>query len=103
MRFGRYAELEDIADKLIKDSLKGVTSHEAKSDILTPWKQAERLRREVYTQQGFPDASVRKGMFNRVANKGNPSLNSRDGLARSNRMTSSLSTFVQEHGAPPPE
>lgn len=103
MRYGRYSPLEDEADRLIKESLKGVTSHEAKSDILTPWKQAERLRREVYVQQGFPDVSVRKGMFNRVANKGNPSLNSRDGLARSNRTSSATSIYIAEHGSPPPE
>ena len=98
MKYGRHAPLEDAADKLIKDSLAGVFSHKEKSDILTPWKQADRLRREVYTAVGFPDASVRKGMFHRVANATRPDLNSRDGLARSNRVSSSLAAHVEESG-----
>ncbi len=99
--FGVFHPLEDEADRLIKESLQGVTSHKAKSDILTPWKEAERHRREVYTQQGFPDESVRKGMFGRVANRVRPDLNSRDGLARANRFSSSLASFVDEHGVEP--
>lgn len=48
MHFGRHAALEDAADALIKESLKGVYSHSAKSDILTPWKDQDRHRREIY-------------------------------------------------------
>jgi hypothetical protein len=98
MRFGTHRALEDAADALIKESLKGVFSHKEKSDILTPWKAADRLRREVYTNVGVPDAAVRKGMFHRVANRTRPDLNSRDGLARSNRISSSLTTHIEEHG-----
>lgn len=101
MKYGVSKPLEEEADRLIKQSLVGVFSHKAKSDILTPWKQQDRLRREVYTSSGTPDASVRKGMFHRVANKSRPDMNSRDGLARSNRISSSLTTHVVEHGAPP--
>lgn len=93
--------LEDAADALIKESLKGVFSHKEKSDILTPWKSSDRHRREVYVSVGFPDASVRKGMFHRVANRSRPDLNSRDGLARSNRISSSLTTHIEEHGSAP--
>ena len=57
MHFGRHVALEEAADALIKKSLEGVFSHQAKSDILTPWKDADRHRREVYTAVGFPDAS----------------------------------------------
>ena len=103
MRYGRNPALEDAADALIKESLKGVFSHKEKSDILTPWKEADRHRREVYTSVGFPDAAVRKGMFHRVANRTRPDLNSRDGLARSNRISSSLTTHVEEYGGPPSE
>ena len=84
MRYGTNRELEEQADALIKESLQGVTSHREKSDILTPWKWADRHRREVYTSSGTPDESIRKGMFGRVANRGRPDLNSRDGLARTN-------------------
>jgi hypothetical protein len=101
MHFGVHRTLEDEADRLIKQSLAGVTSHKAKSDILTPWKDAERHRREVYTQAGVPDEAVRKGMFGRVANRSRPDLNSRDGLARANRFSSSLASFVDEHGVEP--
>jgi hypothetical protein len=97
IHYGRHAMLEDEADRLIKASLSGVTKQ---ADILTPWKQQERLRREVYTQQGFPDESVRKGMFGRVANRSRPDLNSRDGRARNNRMSTGLSTHIQEYGGP---
>jgi len=82
MRYGVYRTLEDQANALIRDSLQGVTSHKEKSDILTPWKDADRHRREVYTSQGVPDESIRKGMFGRVLNRARPDLNSRDGLAR---------------------
>jgi len=85
MRYGTNKALEEQADALIKESLQGVTSHKEKSDILTPWKWADRHRREVYTAQGTPDESIRKGMFHRVANRARPDLNSRDGLARANR------------------
>ncbi len=98
MHFGRHAALEDAADALIKESLKGVYSHSAKSDILTPWKDQDRHRREIYTSVGTPDASVRRGMFHRAANPTRPDLNSRDGLARSNRISSSLAHHVEEHG-----
>lgn len=81
MHYGRHVLLEEEADRLLKASLAGVTSHKAKSDILTPWKEGERRRREVYTAAGFPDVASRSGMFHRVANRGRPDLNSRDGLA----------------------
>ena len=98
MHYGRHSPLEDAADALIKESLKGVFSHREKSDILTPWKDADRHRREVYTAVGFPDASVRSGMFHRVANPTRPDLNSRDGIARANRGSSSLAAHVEENG-----
>jgi len=82
LRSGVHAVLEAEADRLIRESLIGVTSHSAKSDVLTAWKTAERYRREVYVSEGVPDASMRQGMFHRVLNRARPDLNSRDGLAR---------------------
>jgi hypothetical protein len=80
LRRGIDATLEAEADRLIKESLKGVTKHSEKSDLLTPWKQAERYRREVYPRSGVAD-STRRGNFNRVINPGRPDLNSREGTA----------------------
>lgn len=97
MKFGIHVSLEEAADALIKESLNGVFSHKAKSDILTPWKWADRHRREIYTSVGFPDASVRSGMFHRVANKTRPDLNSRDGISRANRGSSSISSHAEEN------
>ena len=99
IHYGTHRHLEEEANRLLKESLKGVTSHKAKSDLLTPWKEAERHRREVYVQSGAPDVATRKGMFHRIANKGRPDLNSRDGLARSNRVgTGGLQAFIDENG-----
>lgn len=78
MRFGVSLRLEDAATKMIGDSLKGVKSHSAKRDILTPWKEQDRRNREVYTGSGVADASLRKGMFRRSANLRYPHLNARD-------------------------
>lgn len=105
LRSGIHAALEAEADRLLRESLVGVTSHTAKSDILTAWKTAERYRREVYVADGIPDASVRQGMFHRALNRVRPDLNSRDGLAKyrdgvvSTRGsgTDSLGLFVQNN------
>lgn len=106
MRFGVHKPLEEIADALLADSLRGVTSQEAKSDILTPWKERDRRRREVYTGVGYPDPSIRSGMYHRRSNPGSPHLNSRDGVAQvlarrtvaeSPFPRSSLADFVAQH------
>lgn len=100
LRRGVHRPLEEEANRLIRESLKGVTKYSEKSDILTPWKEAERHRREVYPASGVPDAALRKGMFHRRANPARPELNSRDGLARSrgSGIGGSLATWVQETG-----
>lgn len=82
LRSGRCDELEALADEMLRRSLAGVTKYSDKSDILTPWKQTMRQRREVLTSSGFPDASIRKGMYRRAANPVKLELNSRDGIAR---------------------
>ena len=81
-----------------------MTSHAAKSDVLTAWKEQDRRSHEVYVSEGVPDPAVRRGMFHRALNPTRPELNSRDGHARA-RMNqasslgfSSLGAFVDEHG-----
>lgn len=107
LRRGVHRPLEDEADRIIRESLKGVTKHSDKADILTPWKEAERYRREVYVSSGSPDPAARQGMFHRCTNAARPDLNSRDGIAGALRnqprettnhgSTSSLARFVAEH------
>lgn len=101
IRRGIHRPLEDEANRLIRESLQGVTKHSAKSDILTPWKEADRHRREVYTRDGTPDSATRRGMFHRALNPAYPELNSRDGIARARHGAGSLSSFIAEHGESP--
>ena len=99
MRYGVHRPLEDEGTRLIRESLVGVTKHSEKADILTPWKEAERRRREIMVKEGAPDPATRKGVFHRVANPQRPELNSRDGIARARtRGSQALATFVAEHG-----
>ena len=81
-RYGVYTPLEDEADRLIYDSIKHITSHEAKKDILTRWKQADRWSKEVYSAEGVVDPATRRGMYHRALNRVQTELNSRDGVAR---------------------
>jgi hypothetical protein len=104
MHHGTNRILEEEADRIIKESLKGVTRYSDKADILTPWKQKSRARREILTSSGFPEPALRQGMFNRRHNPARPDLNSRDGIAQARgRGLERLQTFVAEYGAPPEE
>jgi hypothetical protein len=80
LHFGVHQQLEDAATELIRKSLEGVTSMSAKSDILTPWKEQDRRRREVYTAEGVPDGALRRGMYHRAWNSTHRHLNSMDGV-----------------------
>jgi hypothetical protein len=82
---GIDATLEAVANELLRESLKDVHSHTAKSDILTPWKEQMRREREVLVSSGVPDASWRQGLYHRAHNPTRPDLNSRDGIARARR------------------
>ena len=98
LRYGTCKELEAVADELIRVSLEGVTSREAKSDILTPWKQQDRWDHEVYTGAGFADPAVRRGQFTRTWNSKYPHLNSRDGYYPVRRTQDGLDTYTGEEG-----
>ena len=91
VRRGVHAALEAAADALIKESLKDVTRHADKSDILTPWKQQERLKREVMVPSGVPDPAVRSGVFHRALNPRDGHLNSRLGQVRGKRVSATYS------------
>lgn len=101
VRRGVHAPLEAEADRMIRESLRGVTKHSEKADILTPWKEQERYRREVYVVSGVPDPAIRRGSFHRAANPTRPELNSRDGISRprqSTGTTGSLASHVENDG-----
>jgi len=75
---------------MILDSLEGVTSRDAKSDILTPWKEKHRKLHEILTRSGAPvDPSVMRGQFTKAYNPDKPHLNSREGPTRAPKMSSS--------------
>lgn len=89
---GVHEALEAEADRLLHESLRGVTSHSAKSDILTTWKEWSRRNREVYmVREGLhdhdpprawdvipfgPDRAIRRGFYWRSINPGMLHLNS---------------------------
>jgi hypothetical protein len=98
LRYGTCRELEQQADDLIAESLRGVTSREAKSDILTPWKEQDRHDHEVYPATGFADPAVRRGLFGRAWNSKYPHLNSRDGYYPVRRAQDGLDTFTGDDG-----
>lgn len=82
VRYGTNLVLEEEANEIIFGHLRGISSREEKSDILTPWKEKNRLSKEVYNVTGFPQPSIRNGMFHRTLNRARPWLNSRDGIAQ---------------------
>ena len=76
IRRGVHKELEEMADSLIFAVTSKTTKHSEKSDVLTPWKEIDRRKREVYTSEGTPDGSLRKGIFGRSLNPAAHHLNS---------------------------
>ena len=93
---GIHPTLEEAANQLIFGSLKGVTSQAAKSDILTPWKEADRRNREVFSSDGTVDPATRRGIYHRVANPAYPHLNSRDGYAPPQKEKTRMYTGEEE-------
>jgi|JI10StandDraft_1071094.scaffolds.fasta_scaffold22167_10 hypothetical protein len=101
LRYGVAKALEEEANAILADSLRTARAPE-KMDILTPWKEQQRRRREIFVASGVPDPATRLGMFHRRTNPTRPHLNSRDGvtpprMGESHRPESSLSSFVHEN------
>lgn len=82
IKYGTHLILEEAANEILFGHLRTITSREEKADVLTPWKEKNRISHEVYNVTGVPIPHVRNGMFHRVLNRSKPYLNSRDGLAR---------------------
>lgn len=96
LRHGVAPHLEAEADRLIKESLAGVTRYSDKSDVLTPWKDQMRHRREVYNIHGVAEPQLRRGIFGRALNPDSPHLNSIDaaGAVRKRGFRDSLGDFM---------
>lgn len=77
MHFGVHTELEEAADELLRQQVAALPRSQ-KMDLLTPWKERDRLSREVYNSEGIPDPALRRGMFHRAWNPQHTHLNSRD-------------------------
>lgn len=102
LRHGIAPHLEAEADRLIKESLAGVTRYRDKDDILTPWKEQMRHSREVFNVTGVAEPQLRRGMYDRAYNPDKPDLNSIDGAAAPRRrgFSDSLSEHVEASRAP---
>jgi hypothetical protein len=101
LRYGVALHLEAEADRLIKESLKGVTRYSDKDDILTPWKERMRHEREVYNHTGVAEATQRRGSFHKPLNSKYPHLNSTDGAARIKGRPDSLADHVESSQSSP--
>lgn len=73
---GVHQQLEEQANRLLAESLQGVTRPADKSDILTPWKEQDRRSKEIYVSSGTPERSAREGLFHRAINPNRLHLNS---------------------------
>lgn len=93
IRSGIFLPLEQAADELIFGALAKITKQSEKRDILTPWKDADRRRKEVMASGGTVDPAVRRGMYGRAANPWKPYLNSRDGHYPASRKMDGVSTY----------
>lgn len=102
LRHGVHAPLEEAANALIYEQVRQIKKH-SENDILTPWKEKDRRRHELYVTSGIPDPANRLGIFHRVTNPVRPEMNSREGWSRVTpsiyrQQESTLASFIDEHG-----
>ncbi|MDQ1041456.1 hypothetical protein QFZ75_007958 [Streptomyces sp. V3I8] len=81
VRHGVDLELETAADELLKQSFLDDPDPDEKALILTKYMLQNRYKREVYTTDGTPDGSVRRGTFHRALNPKYLHLNAIEGVA----------------------
>ncbi|AON96960.1 hypothetical protein BI081_gp147 [Mycobacterium phage Tonenili] len=65
---GVKTDLEELADALLREGRRGVTALSEKKDYLTNEQLALRQQREVLNDNGFPDPSIRQGLYRRSYN-----------------------------------
>lgn len=95
MHYGVHKELEAAADEILRQAVAELP-RSMKMDILTPWKERDRLSREVYTSDGIPDPAVRSGIYNRAWNPHQSHLNSRDGHVAGHRTDETVIYIAEE-------
>lgn len=94
VHYGIHTRLEEAANEMLRQAVAALPRSE-KMDVLTPWKERDRLSKEVYTADGAPDAAIRSGMYSRAWNPKSPHLNSRSGTA-SARRTEEMSAYFPD-------
>ena len=80
---GINSDLEEQANAILRDGRKGVTALSEKKDYLTEEQLNLRQSREVLNSNGFPDPSIRQGLYRRCYS---PLAGSRPGRRPSDEM-----------------
>jgi hypothetical protein len=96
MHYGVHVGLEEAADELLRQQVAALPRSQ-KMDLLTPWKERDRLSREVYNSEGVPDPALRRGMYHRAWNPKHPHLNSRDAIGHQLKYDNTTQ-YVPEYG-----
>jgi hypothetical protein len=65
---GINSTLEEQANAILREGRRGVTALSEKKDYLTEEQLNLRQAREVLNSNGFPDPSIRQGLYRRVYN-----------------------------------
>lgn len=68
LRSGIDYTLEELADQMLAESRRGVTSMSAKTDYLSKEQLALRQSKEVMNRQGVSDSAFMSGMYRRAFN-----------------------------------
>ena len=63
---GINSELEEQANAILREGRRGITALSEKKDYLTEEQMNLRQAREVLNSNGFPDPSIRQGLYRRV-------------------------------------
>jgi hypothetical protein len=63
---GVNSSLEEQANAILREGRQGVTALSEKKDYLTEEQLSLRQAREVLNSNGFPDPSIRSGLYRRV-------------------------------------
>lgn len=66
LKSGMDYSLEEMANRLLAESRKGITALRDKQDYLTHDQLMLRSQREVLVTDGIPDEAYHRGMFRRV-------------------------------------
>ena len=94
VHYGIHKDLEAAADEYLRQAVSSLPRSQ-KMDILTPWKERDRLSREVYNVDGIPDSATRSGLFGRAWNPRNANLNSRNSVIPMGR-TEEITAYFPE-------